>query len=90
MIMVTQGKSNYKLDPQRFPDNKVTSCVNALSWARDGNVLLTAGDDTTVRIWSMCQSDTSEDYPFRCRSVIRTGHRANIFSAKMLPLSSRM
>ncbi|PPQ94016.1 hypothetical protein CVT25_009864 [Psilocybe cyanescens] len=73
-----------------LPNNKSIRCVNALSWAQDGDVLLTAGDDTTVRIWSMCPSNTSEDYPFLCRSVIRTGHRANIFSAKMLPLSSRI
>uniref|UniRef100_A0A8H8CL03 WD40 repeat-like protein n=1 Tax=Psilocybe cubensis TaxID=181762 RepID=A0A8H8CL03_PSICU len=70
--------------------NKPISCVNALSWAHDGNVLLTAGDDTTVRTWCMRQTNTSEDYPFFCGSVLETGHRGNIFSAKVLPFSSRI
>lgn len=67
-----------------------TGCVNALSWAQDGEVLLSGGDDTTVRIWRMDPSDTSTDYPFVCQSVIRTGHIANIFNAQMLPFSSRI
>ncbi|KAG6890349.1 hypothetical protein C0992_002174 [Termitomyces sp. T32_za158] len=67
-----------------------TGCVNALSWARNGELLLSGGDDTTVRIWSIDPADTSQDYPFVCRSVIQTGHTANIFSAHMLPYSSRI
>ncbi|KAF5388192.1 hypothetical protein D9615_000443 [Tricholomella constricta] len=67
-----------------------TGCVNALSWARDGELLLSGGDDTTVRIWAIDAADTSQEYPFVCHSVIQTGHRANIFSAQMLPYSSRI
>ncbi|TFK43495.1 WD repeat-containing protein [Crucibulum laeve] len=65
-------------------------CVNALSWARDGELLLTAGDDTTVRIWRMDSTDIDQAYPFVCRSVVNTDHRANIFNAHMLPYSSRI
>jgi len=67
-----------------------TGCVNALSWAQNGEVLISGGDDTTVRIWRMDPSNTSTDYPFICQSVIRTGHSANIFNAQMLPFSSRI
>ncbi|KAF8076438.1 WD repeat-containing protein [Lyophyllum atratum] len=67
-----------------------TGCVNALSWARNGELLLSGGDDTTVRIWAIDASDSSEEYPFVCRSVIHTGHQANIFSTQMLPYSSRI
>ncbi|KAG6916290.1 hypothetical protein DXG01_007531 [Tephrocybe rancida] len=41
-----------------------TGCVNALSWARNGELLLSGGDDTTVRIWGIDAADTSQDYPF--------------------------
>ncbi|KAF9259539.1 WD40 repeat-like protein [Marasmius fiardii PR-910] len=71
-------------------------CVNALHWARDGELLLSAGDDKTVQIWRMdpiaaqeC-SVICEDYPFVCQTIIQTGHRANIFNAHMLPYSSRI
>ncbi|KAH9853471.1 WD40 repeat-like protein [Lenzites betulinus] len=68
-----------------------TGCVNALSWARDGSVLLSGGDDTTVRLWHLeADSGGSDGYPFRCDTVIHTGHRANIFNAQMLPYSSRI
>ncbi|KAF8913931.1 WD40-repeat-containing domain protein [Gymnopilus junonius] len=67
-----------------------TGCVNALSWAQDGDILLSASDDTTVRIWGIDSRNNVQEYPFVCRSTIDTGHRANIFSAKMLPLSSRI
>jgi WD repeat-containing protein 42A len=30
------------------------------------------------------------DYPFVCRTIIQTGHLANIFNAQMLPYSSNM
>ncbi|KAF9057598.1 WD40-repeat-containing domain protein [Panaeolus papilionaceus] len=65
-------------------------CVNTLSWANDGEVLISSGDDKTVRLWRMDNTNTSQEYPFVCRSVIETGHRANVFSAKMLPHSSRI
>lgn len=31
-----------------------------------------------------------DDYPFVCRSIIQTGHLANIFNTEMLPYSSNM
>ncbi|KAJ6515857.1 WD40 repeat-like protein [Mycena sanguinolenta] len=66
-----------------------SGCVNALSWARDGELLLSGGDDRTVQIWRMDPS-LEQDYPFVCRSIIQTGHLANIFNAKMLPHSSNI
>ncbi|EMD40731.1 hypothetical protein CERSUDRAFT_111309 [Gelatoporia subvermispora B] len=71
-------------------DSGHTGCVNALSWARDGELLLSGGDDRTVRLWRLDTADTSKDYPFVCEAVIHTGHRANIFNAQMLPYSSRI
>ncbi|KAI3612177.1 wd repeat-containing protein [Moniliophthora roreri] len=65
-------------------------CVNALHWAREGELLLSSGDDTTVQIWRMDPADTSQDYPFTCKTVIHTGHRANIFNVHLLPYSSRI
>lgn len=67
-----------------------TGCVNALSWAREGELLLSSGDDTTVRIWRMNSSDTVQEYPFVCDAVMQTGHRSNIFNVQMLPQSSRI
>ncbi|KAK7695843.1 hypothetical protein QCA50_000481 [Cerrena zonata] len=67
-----------------------SGCVNALSWARDGELLLSGGDDTTVRIWRLDSLDTSQEYPFVCDAVIRTGHRSNIFANQMLPHSNRI
>ncbi|KAM5540516.1 hypothetical protein V8D89_005974 [Ganoderma adspersum] len=66
-----------------------TGCVNALSWARGGEVLISSGDDVTVRLWRMAKDD-SEDYPFQCNTIIHTGHRGNVFNAQMLPHSSRI
>lgn len=43
-----------------------------------------------VRVWRMDPSEPAEDYPFQCEAVIKTGHRNNIFNARMLPQSSRM
>ncbi|KAF4601999.1 hypothetical protein EYR40_005200 [Pleurotus pulmonarius] len=65
------------------------SCVNALSWTPDGQILLSGGDDRTVRIWRM-DPDGDVEYPFVCKSVIQTGHRANIFNAHLLPHSTRI
>ncbi|GJE84849.1 WD40 repeat-like protein [Phanerochaete sordida] len=67
-----------------------TGCVNALSWAQGGEVLLTGGDDTTVRIWRIDPANDSQEYPFVCDAVIRTGHRGNIFNNQLLPHSSRI
>ncbi|KAI0375640.1 WD40 repeat-like protein [Pilatotrama ljubarskyi] len=66
-----------------------TGCVNALSWARGGDILISSGDDTTVRLWRL-DVENDRDYSFNCDAVIHTGHRANIFNAQMLPHSSRI
>ncbi|KZT74391.1 WD40 repeat-like protein [Daedalea quercina L-15889] len=67
-----------------------TGCVNALSWAKNGELLISGGDDTTVRVWRMDSNDSSRDYPFKCETVIYTGHRGNVFNAHMLPHSTRI
>ncbi|KDR83708.1 hypothetical protein GALMADRAFT_54302 [Galerina marginata CBS 339.88] len=84
-VNVLGNDENYGHNGQGY-----TSCVNALSWAKDGDILLSAGDDTTVRLWKMDSTDVGQEYPFHCVSVVNTGHLSNIFSAKMLPLSSRI
>lgn len=43
-----------------------------------------------VRLWRMDPSERDEDYPFKCETVIHTGHKGNIFNAHMLPHSTRM
>ncbi|KAH9951583.1 WD40 repeat-like protein [Amylocystis lapponica] len=67
-----------------------TGCVNALSWARDGEVLVSGGDDCTVRLWRIDANNVNQEYPFACDAVIHTGHTGNIFNAQMLPNSSRI
>ncbi|KJA30239.1 hypothetical protein HYPSUDRAFT_81859 [Hypholoma sublateritium FD-334 SS-4] len=67
-----------------------TGCVNALDWACDGTILLSGGDDTTVRLWQFDQCELKHDYSLTCPTIINTGHRDNIFNAKMLPQSSRI
>jgi WD40 repeat protein len=51
---------------------------------------LTCSRSSRVQIWRMDPTLSQQDYPFVCRSVIQTGHLANIFNAKMLPHSSNM
>ncbi|KAH7914318.1 WD40-repeat-containing domain protein [Hygrophoropsis aurantiaca] len=74
-----------------------TGCVNALSWAQDGELLISSGDDTQIRVWRMNPSTSNtqadgeiNEYPFICQSVIHTGHSQNIFNAQMLPYSTRI
>ncbi|KAK2466242.1 hypothetical protein APHAL10511_001884 [Amanita phalloides] len=67
-----------------------TGCVNALSWAQGGQLLLSAGDDLTIRLWRMDQYEATQEYPFVCRAVIQTGHRANIFNVAQLPYSTNI
>jgi len=67
-----------------------TGCVNALSWAKNGELLISGGDDTTVRLWRLDSSDMTRDYPFVCETIIHTGHHDNIFNAHMLPNSNRI
>ncbi|KAI0268281.1 WD40-repeat-containing domain protein [Gloeopeniophorella convolvens] len=66
-----------------------TGCVNALSWTNNGDMLLSGGDDTTVRMWKV-GSGESNHHSLKCRDVIDTGHTWNIFNVKMLPQSSKM
>ncbi|KAI0832422.1 WD40 repeat-like protein [Trametes gibbosa] len=92
--ILSSAYASGKLDRTSVLGNEITGhtgCVNALSWAKDGSILLSGGDDTTVRLWRLVnESDGSEAYPFVCDAVIHTGHHANIFNAQMLPYSSRI
>ncbi|KAL4075829.1 WD40 repeat-like protein [Scleroderma citrinum] len=65
-------------------------CVNALSWAQNGEWLVSSGDDRDIRVWRMDSSTSSNEYPFACQSVINTGHTQNVFNVQMLPYSSRI
>jgi WD repeat-containing protein 42A len=76
--------------PKNSGRSPTIRCVNTLSWAQNGEVLLSGGDDTTVRLWKMDLSDTAQEYPFVCCSVIHTGHTANIFNAQLLPYSTHL
>ncbi|KAG8589035.1 hypothetical protein GDO81_006222 [Engystomops pustulosus] len=55
-------------------------CVNTISWNNTGEYLLSGSDDTSLVICN----------PFNKKVLtrIRSGHRANIFSAKFLPLTN--
>ncbi|KAM4044529.1 DDB1- and CUL4-associated factor 6 isoform 2-T2 [Anomaloglossus baeobatrachus] len=55
-------------------------CVNTISWNGTGEYLLSGSDDTTLVI--------SNPYNKKVLTRIRSGHRANIFSAKFLPLTN--
>ncbi|KAJ7590975.1 WD40 repeat-like protein [Mycena floridula] len=61
-------------------------CVNSLSWAQDGRILISSGDDTTVNIWRP-DAETGEWFS---ASRFSTGHTRNIFNAQLLPNSSRV
>ncbi|KAH9943437.1 WD40 repeat-like protein [Epithele typhae] len=67
-----------------------TGCVNALSWGKGGEVLVSSGDDTHIRLWRLSENNLEQEYPFTCDAVIHTGHRANVFNAQMLPHCSRI
>lgn len=55
-------------------------CVNTISWNDTGEYILSGSDDQRLCI--------SNGYTHKLQSTIRTGHRANIFSAKFLPCSN--
>ncbi|XP_073431674.1 DDB1- and CUL4-associated factor 6 isoform X4 [Dendrobates tinctorius] len=55
-------------------------CVNTISWNGTGEYILSGSDDTTLVI--------SNPYNKKVLTRIRSGHRANIFSAKFLPLTN--
>lgn len=44
----------------------------------------------SVRLWKLDPNESSTPYPYRCDSVIHTGHTGNIFNAHLLPSSSKM
>ncbi|CAL9690069.1 unnamed protein product [Knipowitschia caucasica] len=52
-------------------------CVNTISWNETGEYLLSGSDDTFLVI--------SNPYNKKVKKSIRSGHRANIFSAKFMP-----
>jgi WD40 repeat protein len=57
------------------------ACVNTLSWSADGEVLLSAGDDTTVHAWRPSRSVRKP------ATSIDTDHFGNIFSAMFVDAS---
>ncbi|XP_048396190.1 DDB1- and CUL4-associated factor 6 isoform X3 [Stegostoma tigrinum] len=52
-------------------------CVNTICWNDTGEYILSGSDDTNLVI--------TNPYSRKILSTIRSGHRANIFSAKFLP-----
>uniref|UniRef100_A0A671VMA3 Ddb1 and cul4 associated factor 6 n=1 Tax=Sparus aurata TaxID=8175 RepID=A0A671VMA3_SPAAU len=52
-------------------------CVNTISWNDTGEYILSGSDDTFLVI--------SNPYNKKVKKSIRSGHRANIFSAKFMP-----
>uniref|UniRef100_A0A8C4GRY2 DDB1-and CUL4-associated factor 6 n=1 Tax=Dicentrarchus labrax TaxID=13489 RepID=A0A8C4GRY2_DICLA len=52
-------------------------CVNTISWSDTGEYILSGSDDTFLVI--------SNPYNKKVKKSIRSGHRANIFSAKFMP-----
>nr|XP_033796935.1 DDB1- and CUL4-associated factor 6 isoform X6 [Geotrypetes seraphini] len=55
-------------------------CVNSICWNDTGEYILSGSDDTNLII--------SNPYNRKVLTSIRSGHRANIFSAKFLPLTN--
>ncbi|XP_018422515.1 PREDICTED: DDB1- and CUL4-associated factor 6 isoform X2 [Nanorana parkeri] len=55
-------------------------CVNSICWNSTGEYILSGSDDTTLVI--------SNPFNKKVLTRIRSGHRANIFSAKFLPLTN--
>lgn len=54
-------------------------CVNTLSWNESGSLLLSGSDDQHLVVTNGHTYKVCYDY--------RTSHRANIFSAKFMPVS---
>ncbi|XP_041932980.1 DDB1- and CUL4-associated factor 6 isoform X2 [Alosa sapidissima] len=52
-------------------------CVNTISWNDTGEYILSGSDDTNLVI--------TNPYNRKVKATIRSGHRANIFSAKFMP-----
>ncbi|XP_058516582.1 DDB1- and CUL4-associated factor 6 isoform X4 [Ochotona princeps] len=55
-------------------------CVNTICWNDTGEYILSGSDDTKLVI--------SNPYSRKVLTAIRSGHRANIFSAKFLPCTN--
>eukprot|EP00794_Sanderia_malayensis_P000199 gene199-813_t len=55
-------------------------CVNTIVWNDRGNLILSGSDDCQLNVYDVDRNAMLHS--------IRSGHRANIFSAKFLPLSS--
>uniref|UniRef100_A0A8D0B3S2 DDB1- and CUL4-associated factor 6 n=1 Tax=Salvator merianae TaxID=96440 RepID=A0A8D0B3S2_SALMN len=55
-------------------------CVNTICWNDTGEYILSGSDDTNLII--------TNPYNRKVLTTIRSGHRANIFSAKFLPCTS--
>uniref|UniRef100_A0A673Z8Z3 Ddb1 and cul4 associated factor 6 n=1 Tax=Salmo trutta TaxID=8032 RepID=A0A673Z8Z3_SALTR len=55
-------------------------CVNTISWNDTGEYILSGSDDTNLVI--------TNPYNRKVKATIRSGHRANIFSAKFMPQTS--
>ncbi|KFQ28162.1 DDB1- and CUL4-associated factor 6, partial [Merops nubicus] len=55
-------------------------CVNTICWNDTGEYILSGSDDTNLVI--------SNPYHRKVLTTIRSGHRANIFSAKFLPCTN--
>uniref|UniRef100_A0A8C1MWB9 Ddb1 and cul4 associated factor 6 n=1 Tax=Cyprinus carpio TaxID=7962 RepID=A0A8C1MWB9_CYPCA len=52
-------------------------CVNTISWNETGEYILSGSDDTNLVI--------TNPYNRKVKTTIRSGHRANVFSAKFMP-----
>ena len=69
---------------QRLKRHKVlddhTGCVNTVSWSDSGSLLLSGSDDYSLNIY--------DSYSTRLIHSIKSGHTANVFSAKFLPCTS--
>ncbi|XP_058556351.1 DDB1- and CUL4-associated factor 6 isoform X3 [Neofelis nebulosa] len=55
-------------------------CVNTICWNETGEYILSGSDDTKLVI--------SNPYSRKVLTTVRSGHRANIFSAKFLPCTN--
>ncbi|XP_061083042.1 DDB1- and CUL4-associated factor 6-like isoform X2 [Conger conger] len=55
-------------------------CVNTICWNDTGEYILSGSDDTSLVI--------SNPYNRKVKATIRSGHRANIFSAKFMPCTN--
>ncbi|XP_026314772.1 DDB1- and CUL4-associated factor 8 [Hyposmocoma kahamanoa] len=61
--------------------HKHKGCVNSINFHPEGHLLASGSDDTNVVIW-----DWARNAPL---SVIKTGHKSNVFQSKFLHLNSR-